>query len=148
MTNGTIIVGVDGSTPAQQALRWAGRQAEMTGASLVAVMAWEVPGAFGWADVPEFPAELDLQGPAARVLAEAVGDALPAAQAAAVEQVVVLGNPAQAILDHADGADLIVVGVRGHGTFQAALLGSVSHTVTLHATCPVVVVRGTTEVTG
>lgn len=147
MANGTIVVGVDGSVPAQQALRWAGRQAELTGAALVAVMAWELPGASGWADVPELPHDLDLEEPAARALAEAVGDALPPEQAKAVEQVVVPGNPAQAILDRGEGADLIVVGVRGHGTFRATLLGSVSHTVTLHATCPVVVVRGTTEVT-
>ncbi|MFG1805213.1 universal stress protein [Streptomyces sp. NPDC049040] len=150
MPHPTIVVGVDGSTPAQQALRWAGRQAELTGAALVAVMAWELPGAFGWADVPELPEGFDREGPAARALAEAVGDALPPRQAAAVEQVVTLGNPAQAILDQAeeDAAELIVVGVRGHGTFHATLLGSVSHTVTLHATCPVVVVRGTTQVTG
>ncbi|SHL30045.1 universal stress protein [Actinacidiphila paucisporea] len=151
MTNGgTIIVGVDGSTPAQQALRWAGRQSALTGSALVAVMAWELPGAFGWAGLPGLPEDLDLQGPAAHALAEAVEDALPPEQAAAVEQVVVLGNPAQAILDRAedDHADLVVVGVRGHGTFRATLLGSVSHTVALHATCPVVVVRGTTEVTG
>ncbi|WP_327290100.1 universal stress protein [Streptomyces sp. NBC_01198] len=148
MTDGTIVVGVDGSIAAQQALRWAALQAELTGASLVAVMAWELPGAFGWADVPELPDDLDLEGPASRALAEAVDDALPPAKAAAVEQVVVAGNPAQAILDRAETADLIVVGVRGHGTFRAPLLGSVSHTVTLHATCPVVVVRGVTEVTG
>jgi nucleotide-binding universal stress UspA family protein len=150
MPTGTIVVGVDGSTPAQQALRWAGRLAELTGASLVAVMASELPGAFGWAGFPELPEGLDLEAPAARALAEAVEDALPPAQAATVERVVVLGNPAQAILDRAEetAADLIVVGVRGHGTFHATLLGSVSHTVTLHATCPVVVVRGTTEVTG
>jgi nucleotide-binding universal stress UspA family protein len=148
MTNGTIVVGVDGSTPARQALRWAGRQAEMTGAVLVAVMAWELPGAFGWAGVPGLPDDLDLEQPAAQALAEAVRDALPPEQAAAVEQVVVPGNPAQAILDRAEDAELVVVGVRGHGTFRATLLGSVSHTVTLHAPCPVVVVRGTTDVTG
>jgi nucleotide-binding universal stress UspA family protein len=147
MPNGTIVVGVDGSTPAQQALRWAGRQAELTDSALIAVMAWELPGAFGWAGVPGLPDDLDLEQPAAQALAEAVREALPPEQAEAVEQVVVLGNPAQAILDRAEGADLIVVGVRGHGTFRATLLGSVSHTVTLHATCPVVVVRGTTEVT-
>jgi nucleotide-binding universal stress UspA family protein len=147
MADGTIVVGVDGSRPSLQALRWAGRQAGLTGAKLVAVMAWELPGAFGWAGVPGLPEDLDLEQPAAQALADAVRDALPPAQAANVEQVIVAGNPAEAILDRGEGADLIVVGVRGHGTFRATMLGSVSHTVTLHATCPVVVVRGTTEVT-
>lgn len=148
MSNPTIIVGVDGSIPSVQALRWAGRQAELTGARLVAIMAWELPGAFGWAGLPGLPDDLDLEEPAAEALQEAVTDALPPAQAANVEQVVVLGNPAEAILERADDDDveLVVVGVRGYGTFRATLLGSVSHTVTLHAPCPVVVVRGTAEV--
>jgi nucleotide-binding universal stress UspA family protein len=147
MANDTIIVGVDGSAPSVQALRWAGRQAELTGARMVAVMAWELPGAFGWAGVPGLPEDLDMEEPAAQALAEAVAAALPPARAETVEQVVVLGNAAQAILDRADeeDADLIVVGVRGHGTFRATLLGSVSHSVTVHADCPVVVVRGTDE---
>jgi nucleotide-binding universal stress UspA family protein len=91
---------------------------------------------------------VDLEEPAAQALSEAVAEALPPAQAENVEQVVVLGNPAEAILDRAEDedAELIVVGVRGHGTFRATLLGSVSHTVTVHATCPVTVVRGTAEV--
>jgi nucleotide-binding universal stress UspA family protein len=144
MPNDTIIVGVDGSTPSLQALRWAGRQAELTGGRLVAVMAWELPGAFGWAGIPGLPQDLDMEEPAAQALAEAVRAALPPAQAETVEQVVVLGNAAQAILDRADEEDagLVVVGVRGRGTFRATLLGSVSHTVTVHARCPVVVVRG------
>jgi len=36
--------------------------------------------------------------------------------------------------------DLIVVGSRGMSPAKAAVLGSVSHQVALHATCPVVVI--------
>lgn len=144
----TIVVGVDGSTPSVQALRWAGRQAELTGARIVAVIAWEQRGGIGWAAVPGRPQDLDLEEPAAEALAEAVAEALPPAQAENTEQVVVLGNPAEAILRRADEeeAELIVVGVRGFGTFRRTLLGSVSHTVTVQALCPVVVVRGVADV--
>jgi nucleotide-binding universal stress UspA family protein len=39
------------------------------------------------------------------------------------------------------GADLLVVGSRGHGDFAEALLGSVGQHCVQHATCPVVVIR-------
>jgi nucleotide-binding universal stress UspA family protein len=139
---GRIVVGVDGSEASLEALRWAGRQASLTGSVLEAVMAWEPPGAYGWAGLPGRPQDLDMEEPAAQALADAVPTALPAEQAAGVSEAVVMGNAAQAILDRGQGADLIVVGARGLGTFRATLLGSVSHTVTLHASAPVVVVRG------
>lgn len=56
---------------------------------------------------------------------------------------VVSGNPAQALIDQAEGASLLVVGDRGYSGFKAAVLGSVSSRVTQHSPCPVVVVRGT-----
>ncbi|MEE4544664.1 universal stress protein [Streptomyces sp. V4-01] len=140
-----IVVGVDGSEPSLEALRWAGRQATLTGATLEAVMAWEAPGAYGWAGLPGRPQDFDLEEPATQALNDALVAALPAEQVGTVSQVVVMGHPAQALLDRGQGAELIVVGVRGLGTFRAALLGSVSHTVTLHASCPVVVVRGAAE---
>jgi nucleotide-binding universal stress UspA family protein len=143
---GRIVVGVDGSAPSLHALRWADRQAALTGASLEAVTAWEMPASFGWGGaVPGLPEGYDLGESATQALEEAVHRALPADRADAVHRVTVMGNPTQAILDRAEGAELIVVGVRGHGTFRATLLGSVSHTVTLHASCPVVVVRGEAE---
>lgn len=46
------------------------------------------------------------------------------------------------LLDAATGADLLVVGSRGHGGFAEALLGSVSQHCVHHASCPVVVIRG------
>jgi nucleotide-binding universal stress UspA family protein len=49
------------------------------------------------------------------------------------------------LLDTAEGADLLVVGSRGHGGFAEALLGSVSQHRVHHASCPVVVIRGAGE---
>ena len=59
-----------------------------------------------------------------------------------IRPVVVEDNPARALLDAAKGADLLVVGSRGHGGFTEALLGSVGQHCVHHAECPVVVIRG------
>ena len=57
-----------------------------------------------------------------------------------VSTVISLSGPSSLLLETAKGADLIVVGSRGLSAAKAAVLGSVSHQVTLHATCPVVVI--------
>jgi nucleotide-binding universal stress UspA family protein len=140
--HGRIVVGVDGSDPSLHALRWADHQAILTGATVQAVMAWEMPATLGWGgSVGHLPEGYDLGEATSLALAAAVTATLPPERAAAVDQVTEMGNPAQVIIDRGVDADLIVVGVRGHGTFRSTLLGSVSHTVTLHASCPVVVVR-------
>lgn len=53
------------------------------------------------------------------------------------------GNPADILVQQAGdvGADLIVVGSRGHGFAGRLLLGSVSTNVVHHAECDVLVVR-------
>jgi len=62
---------------------------------------------------------------------------------AEVEETVVPGSPAEAIIDHADeaGDPLIVIGSRGLSGLREMMLGSVSHRVLHHANCPVTVVR-------
>jgi nucleotide-binding universal stress UspA family protein len=50
------------------------------------------------------------------------------------------GLPAEALLEAAADADMLVVGSRGAGGFKRLLMGSVSTQVTHHAPCPVVVI--------
>jgi|SRR5579871_15658 len=59
------------------------------------------------------------------------------------------GHPAQEIVRFAaeHSQDLIVVGSRGLGGFRSMLLGSVSDRVARHASCPVLIMRGS-EPTG
>jgi nucleotide-binding universal stress UspA family protein len=63
---------------------------------------------------------------------------------------VLLGSPAQSIVEEAEkwDADLIVVGSHGYGFWKRALLGSVSSAVVNHAPCSVLVVRKPESVNG
>jgi len=131
-----IVVGVDGSPSSKAALAWAIGQAKLTGAVVEAVTAWDYPATYGYAAAV---VDVDWEGLAAQVLRDAVAEVAP--DAAAIMQRVSEGNAAQVLLDASAGADLLVVGSRGHGGFVEALLGSVSQHMVHHATCPVVVIR-------
>jgi nucleotide-binding universal stress UspA family protein len=137
-----IVAGVDGSPSSVSALRWAARQAELTGGTLDAVIAWEFPmaaGGMGWAPISGID-DTDYSELATKALSAAVAEVNPL-PGVTVHQIVVEGNAAQVLLDAAKNADLLVVGNRGHGGFADALIGSVSVRCLHHATCPVVVVR-------
>ena len=140
-----IVAGVDGSASSVEALRWAVWQAGLTGGTVDAVIAWQPPAASGLAWGLSVADETDYGEIAAKVLADAVGQAVHAGSKARVRPVVAEGNAAEVLLDAADGADLLVVGCRGHGGFARALLGSVSQHCTHHSRCPVVVIRGPDE---
>lgn len=135
-----IVVGVDGSVPSKAALRWAIGQAMLTGAPVDAVIAWQFPATYGY-PVP-VPADTDFAEIAAEVLADAIAEVSSTAGPVKIRSKVAEGNAAQVLLTESAGADLLVVGNRGHGGFVEALLGSVSHYCIHHATCPVVVIRG------
>jgi nucleotide-binding universal stress UspA family protein len=139
-----IVVGVDGSAPSVAALRWAVRQAGLTSGTIDAVTAWQYPvaaGGLGWAPTSGLD-NTDYAELSAKTLSAAIAEVSPPGSVQ-VRELVVEGNPAQAILDAAREADLLVVGNRGHGEFTDALVGSVSNRCVHHATCPVVVVHGT-----
>jgi nucleotide-binding universal stress UspA family protein len=133
-----IVVGVDGSPSSKAALAWAIGQAKLTGAMVEAVIAWDYPATYGYAGVV---VDVDWEGLAAQVLGDAVSEVAPDAAPVAIRQRVSEGNAAQVLLDASAGADLLVVGSRGHGGFVEALLGSVSQHMVHHAACPVVVIR-------
>jgi nucleotide-binding universal stress UspA family protein len=138
----TIVVGVDGSEGARDALRFALEEAWVRGTSVRVVAAWHIPvAAYGGAFVPPDPALVGQLGPEARRAAErAVEDAGELAAGVDVETVVREGTPARVLLEEADNADLLVVGSRGLGGFRGLLLGSVSQQCAHHAPCPLVIV--------
>jgi nucleotide-binding universal stress UspA family protein len=135
-----IVVGVDGSVPSKAALAWAVKQARLTGATVEAVIAWELPATYGY-PVPVPVPDIDYGGLAAEVLAGAIAEASRPGEPVKIRSTVAEGNAAGVLLDASAGAELLVVGSRGHGAFTEALLGSVGQHCVHHASCPVVVIR-------
>jgi nucleotide-binding universal stress UspA family protein len=142
-----IVVGVDGSPSSRSALAWAVRQARLTGGTVEAVIAWQVPAVvtgFGWT-IPMPDSGLDEI--AKQTLAEMITDVAGPEndRRTLVRPLVVEGIPAQVLIDASADADLLVVGSRGHGGFAEALLGSVGQHCVQHAHCPVLITRGDTD---
>jgi nucleotide-binding universal stress UspA family protein len=137
---GRIVVGVDGSPGSLAALGWALREASSRGLAVHAVAAWECPieSSFGdMATVGDFPPVVAAE----EVLVSALADTGVAGDDPTVTTASLEGHPAEVLMRMASGAELLVVGSRGHGRIFGALLGSVSHYVAAHAACPVVVIK-------
>ena len=139
MADKRIVVGVDGSPSSMKALRWTIRQAKLTGAEVEAVTAWSYPSGYGWAPFSE--GAVDFEGDAGKILVEALAEVSGIAPDVVVEPLVAQGHAADVLVRAAEGADLLVVGSRGHGGFAGMLLGSVSQHCVQHARCPVLVLR-------
>ena len=140
VTTRRIVVGIDGSDGAQSALDWAVNEARMRGDSVDAVSAWTVPP-LAYLATSTGPSSFseDLHDAAEQVLARALGS-IARPSDVAVRPLVVEGPASTVLLEAAKDADLLVVGTRGRGGFAGLLLGSTSHHVAHHATCPVVIV--------
>ena len=147
---GRIVVGVDGSAHARQALRFALAEAALRGARVVVVGSWAVPplAATGVGMIPAFDLlRAELGDSASEVLARELAEVPDAAAGVEVEQHVAQGDAAGVLVEAAAGAELLVVGSRGRGGVTGTVLGSVSRACLHHAPCPVAVVHdaGPTE---
>lgn len=135
-----IVVGVDGSDESMAALRWALREAALRGASLRVLHAWSYPAVVGFPTMRLVDIGVMRESSEA-LLADAIAKASSGSPSTvSIDPVVTEGSAAQALVDASEGADLLVVGARGHGGFLGLVLGSVATQVVHHATCPVVVV--------
>jgi nucleotide-binding universal stress UspA family protein len=134
-----ILVAFDGSEPASKAFDLGLDLARKFGAALC-VLAVARP--------PDFGEEVETEAVvnnSRKYLQHALKPLREKASHAAQTVVfdVLVGHPAERIVVHAEqwGADLIVMGHRGHGLSGRWLLGSVAKQVMHHASCAVLVAR-------
>jgi nucleotide-binding universal stress UspA family protein len=129
-------VGVDGSKSSVGALRAAADIASHYGATLVAVVAWQMPPFEG-----TYPAGYSPQDDAQRILEDAEAGAFEGTLPERYERRLVGQPPVAALIEASRDADLVVVGTRGHGGVVGMLLGSVSAAVAQYGHCPVLIHR-------
>jgi len=137
-----IVAAIDGSTASLHALDWAAGQATLTNSALEIITTWNWPRDYGWAMT--FPAGYDPSESAAKVMGAAEDAVRAQYPDLEVAVRVVEGHPAPVLVGASKGADLLVVGSRGHGEFVGMLIGSVSEFCATNAHCPVVVHRTVT----
>ena len=141
---GVIVVGVDHSEGAKAALEFAADEAKLRQSILRAVHAWqfsfETPGIEGGLYPAVLPDLSDMHSAAEAAVEAALADAIPDLRGLAVEHRVIEGAPGAVLVDESQGAELLVVGSRGHGGFAGLFLGSVSAQCAQHAACPVVII--------
>ncbi|MGZ4446118.1 MAG: universal stress protein [Nocardioides sp.] len=141
--SGSVVVGVDGSPAALQALAWGATQARLEHRPLV--LAYGFSGtAMTWLDTPGLDQHTYLRAmreDADAALAQARAEAARVAPDVEVHLHVGQLDPRQVLVDLSTDAHLLVIGSRGRGPVRSLLLGSVGVAVTRHAHCPVVVVR-------
>lgn len=129
LLKGEVVVGVDGSPASAGVMELAVAEAELRGAALRVVHAWTL---------------LPPGGPSSDVgviLKEAVAVVRERHPGLKVVEEAVQGHPVEVLRQASEGADLLVIGSRGRGGLTGMLLGSVSHAMLQHATCPLIVAR-------
>jgi nucleotide-binding universal stress UspA family protein len=142
-----VVAAVDGSTGSRAALRFAIEDAARRRVPVEAVVAYRPPdywtdlNVVGTHDIDRLRARLRSEAEGrVRALVQEVTATLPG-PGPEVTVLAAHGAPADVLIRESHGADLLVVGSRGHGGFSSVLLGSTSLQCTMHATCPVTVVH-------
>lgn len=142
-----IVVGIDASDNARQALRWAAARAEPGDVvELVHVWSRDVvagrdPAASGGSG-RETTAASAAEEAVNRLLYDTADEVLEDEDRELLDLrfTSLCGHAADELIERASGADLLVVGRRGVGGFRALLVGSVSDDVVRLAPCPVAVI--------
>jgi nucleotide-binding universal stress UspA family protein len=141
VSNGDIVVGVDGSPASEVALRWAADEAARLGRAIRVIHAFAWPAyAAAYGLPPAAWADSGASNHAEEILNGAARLAHELAPGVAVHGTVLQGAPGAVLTDASKHAAMVVLGTRGAGGFTELLLGSVSSQVARHGVGAIVVV--------
>ncbi|ONH35014.1 MULTISPECIES: universal stress protein [Protofrankia] len=136
-----VLVGVDGSEGSINALRWAAAAAAQRGVTLRVLHVWMPAPAMYTGYYAGFEGE-GLEKAAQALLEDTLAKGLGDRTDVTVDAGLMLGAAGTSLIRQAAGAQLLVVGARGHEGFAELLLGSTSQRCTHHSPCPVAVIHG------
>ncbi|MCS4490071.1 universal stress protein [Corynebacterium sp. ES2775-CONJ] len=142
-----VVVAVDGSPAADNAVRWAANTAHKRGVALKIAASYTMPQ-FLYSDgiMPLQELYDDLQQETMEIIERAKSLALEVAPDLHIGYTLAEGTPIDMLLELSETVTMIVMGSRGLGGLSGMVMGSVSAAVVSHAHCPVVVVREDNEV--
>jgi nucleotide-binding universal stress UspA family protein len=140
-----MIVALDGSPSSLSALHWASKSAELLNLKIEAVNVWE------YAESPldiagvgfgsnAYVGESDPKIWSDQILKESIGSVF-GPEADHVRATSVEGGVVRTLVEMSKGAQLLVMGSRGHGKLADLILGSVSESCAAKSKCPVVIVH-------
>ena len=131
-----VVVGIDGTDATEDLLAFGFEHAQVHHAPLRAVLCWhpDLLATMSWRAEPPPPESVDAW------MSDTVAGFQERYPDVPVHKEVLREHPKSGLLKAAEAQYLLVVGNRGKHAHPGASLGSVSHRVLNHATCPVAVI--------
>ncbi|ADD43111.1 universal stress protein [Stackebrandtia nassauensis] len=145
---GRVVIGVDGSVLSQAAVRFGLREARLRRLPVTVLHAWHYPTTTrdGYFVLGVGDREA-MENRATAVLSDSLAGIRREYADVEVTRTSLHGNTRQILLEQSRGAQLLVVGSRGHGGFAGLVLGSTSQAMLHHAHAPVAIVHAADEAT-
>ncbi|HKS48211.1 MAG TPA: universal stress protein [Amycolatopsis sp.] len=138
-----VLVGVDGTASALDAVRWAAREAARRAVPLRLVHAcWAAGHDFPELELTDARVRAEMRRYGAELLGRAGEAAVEARRGVRLETELRVGDPRVVLLDECRRAGLAVLGAGQLSAAGGLLVGSIGLTLAIHGRCPLVVVRG------
>jgi nucleotide-binding universal stress UspA family protein len=131
-----IVVGIDGSEASVSAMRRAVQIATALGAPVEALSSWRMPTGYTVGNF-EYSPEEDARAMLSGATKSVFGSTVPKWFSTATFE----GAAADVLVEQSTGAQMLVVGSRGHGGIAGLLIGSVSARCAERANCPVLIIH-------